>query len=187
MIGQIKESVYTLPSTKYVICDGRELSIEEYPELYSAIGRIYTLTTTASTKFNVPKLTDRVCVGFKSTASKTPVESPGIGVENYGAMGNVGGSNYINLTVPQYPLHYHIGQTGRSTQNDNSGGDKRYYVTDLTIGTVTSYGAAANGNYNGGVTNNAVNNSDYSEEANSQYVENRMRTYNLYKYIQYKN
>lgn len=41
MIGSMTQVRQNLEGVEYLLCDGRELSVEDYPELYNSIGREY--------------------------------------------------------------------------------------------------------------------------------------------------
>ena len=86
--------IYPLASTTvpegFLLCDGKEYSRVEYPELFAAIGTIYG-SGDGSTTFNVPNLQTRVPVGAG---------------EGYD-LGDVGGEETHTLTVDEIPSHIH--------------------------------------------------------------------------------
>ncbi len=77
----------------YMLCDGRELSTTEYPELFEALGTIYG--GDGSNTFRLPNAGGRVVVGYSGTG-------------DYKSVGLTGGADSITLTEKQIPSHKHI-------------------------------------------------------------------------------
>lgn len=96
-------SSQSMPSTKWLLCNGQAVSRTTYASLFARIGTIYG-SGDSSTTFNLPNFTDRVPIGAGST---------------YQA-GSTVGSAEIELTEAQVPLkpHFHgIGDKGGGDDN----------------------------------------------------------------------
>lgn len=91
-----------IPPT-YRLCDGTELEISEYPDLYEVIGDTYNTTpgpdgqphTTTPGKFRLPDLSGRFIVGYRDTDTE------------YNSFGKAGGSKEVTLSEGQLPNHSH--------------------------------------------------------------------------------
>ena len=97
-IGTIIDYGGVVPPAGYLLCDGSEYEISDYPELASALGSTWGTPTTAT--FFVPNLLGRATMGsgqnyFASTS--------GIGL----SAGSYGGSLDIELQRSQIPRHHH--------------------------------------------------------------------------------
>lgn len=79
----------------YVLCNGGQLSIAEYPELYEAIGDKYNTSSTRAGYISVPDLSGRFVVGVDYNDS------------DYSSIGNTGGEKRHQLTVNEMPSHTH--------------------------------------------------------------------------------
>lgn len=87
----------------YALCDGRQLSIKEYPDLYNTLGTTFnnaysangTKYTTTSGFFRLPDLRGRFIVGYDDTDSE------------YNKYGNTGGEKKHTLTIEEMPAHSH--------------------------------------------------------------------------------
>lgn len=93
-IGIIKEyagSVSVLPD-EYLPCDGRVLSVNQYPELFEIIR--YTYGGNGDTQFNLPNFNGRVSVGFNP-------------YNNDYDLGKAGGVEKVKLSLEQMPEHRH--------------------------------------------------------------------------------
>ena len=80
----------TLPSAKYLLCNGQAISRSTYASLFARIGVVFG-NGDGSTTFNLPNLTDRVPVGIGQQYT----------------MGQQIGSKEIALTESNLPLHSH--------------------------------------------------------------------------------
>lgn len=87
--------VSRIPSD-YMLCDGSELQLISYPELYDNIG--VSFGGDGQNTFNLPDLRGRFIVGFDSS-------NP-----DYNAISKekVGGANEVSITVDQMPNHKHV-------------------------------------------------------------------------------
>lgn len=79
----------------YMLCNGSQVSITEYPELYKVIGKTYNNSSTKEGYINVPDLRGRFVVGM----------DPGDG--DYNKLGKQGGEAYHTLHLFEMPLHTH--------------------------------------------------------------------------------
>lgn len=87
----------------YVLCDGREYSITEYPELSKALGTTFNTATnanggaytTTAGYFRVPDLRGRFVVGRHDDDNE------------YKELGAAGGKKSVALTTEQLPEHKH--------------------------------------------------------------------------------
>lgn len=78
----------------YMLCDGRMLLKEEYPELFENIGFMHGLEGVSG--FKLPDLKGRFVVGFDNQHN------------DYKVIGNKGGAENVTLTVDQLANHKHI-------------------------------------------------------------------------------
>lgn len=79
----------------YVLCNGGQVSIAEYPELYEAIGDKYNTSSTKAGYISVPDLSGRFVVGVD------------YGDSDYSSIGNTGGEKKHQLTISEMPSHTH--------------------------------------------------------------------------------
>lgn len=78
----------------WILCDGRNLKISDYPELYSIIGKTYGQSD--SNNFNIPDLRGRVLIGT----------GKGAGLSDF-KIGQQGGEEIHYLTQNEIPSHSH--------------------------------------------------------------------------------
>lgn len=83
----------------YMICDGRLLLIEEYPELYRKIGIRWG--GDGIKNFNLPNKGGRFSVGWT-------------GAGDYVKVGDIGGEEYVKLLAKHLPAHDHTDHLGSS-------------------------------------------------------------------------
>lgn len=76
----------------YMLCDGRDMSVAEYPELFEYIGTIYGGDGVNS--FKLPNAGGRVVVGYT-------------GGGDYDKQGNTGGKESVKLSTAELPEHDH--------------------------------------------------------------------------------
>lgn len=126
-IGSIIYWPSQLMPTGYLLCDGREVAINDYPELYAAIGNIGG-DDVASGNFRLPDMRGVVAGGYHSGL---PNSNPLHG--NFGdQVGN--------------PTHTHTqGKTGAASGNTGS--------TTLTVSQIPSHKHVLRGRYGGGGAN----------------------------------
>lgn len=87
----------------YALCDGRQLSTKDYPELYKALGTTFnnaysangTRYTTTSGFFRLPDLRGRFVVGYHDSDN------------DYKTKGTAGGEKKHALTINEMPSHAH--------------------------------------------------------------------------------
>lgn len=129
-VGDYKLSARSVDYNGWLICNGRMLNVEDYPELYEIIG---TNFGGGEGEFRLPDFTSRVIGMFGVSA----VVGSGLTTRS---RGDEVGNETINLTVPQLPAHNHTGTTA-------SDGSHVHGVTDPghshTYGGVQSQGAAS--------------------------------------------
>jgi microcystin-dependent protein len=95
----------------YVLCDGRQLSTSQYPELYAVLGTRFGYS---SGFFRVPDLRGRFVVGYSDTDS------------DYTTMGSTGGEKKHTLSVAEMPEHRHRIGLGQAWWGGAS--DRRNYL-----------------------------------------------------------
>ena len=105
----------------YALCDGQQLKIEEYPELYGALGTTFNEScdykgdpcATAPGHFRLPDLRGRFIVGYNPSDT------------DYNTYGKAGGEKAHRLTVDEMPAHTHgqnLWAEGRSTWKNGGKG-----------------------------------------------------------------
>jgi len=100
-IGEIRAFGFNFAPIDWTACDGKLLSISQYPALYSAIGTTYG--GDGQTTFAVPNLNGSAIIGQGNGPGLTPRP-----------IGTVVGEPSVTLLVTQIPNHDHV-LTGRST------------------------------------------------------------------------
>jgi microcystin-dependent protein len=81
-----------IPSN-YMLCDGRTLNIDEYPDLFENIGTSFGAVGTS--QFKIPDLREKFIVGYSGNG-------------DYSQIGQTGGLDEVVLTKNQMPVHDHI-------------------------------------------------------------------------------
>ena len=152
--GAIVNFAGSTPPTGWLICDGRELPILEYSNLFDIIG--YTYGNDSSGYFCLPDLSERIPVGKTGST----------------ALGAIGGNNSVTLTTNQLPSHTHTGTI------DSNGAHSHTGTTDLnglhshtnnssdTLGLITANG------------NNTANSVDTSTSEPNLYTSPQALTIN---------
>ena len=95
----------------WMLCDGREISIEEYQGLYDLIGTTYGAGDSAfwaqvfypATTFNIPDLRGRTIIGANDMAG----EQSDVLTIHQASAGQVGGEEMHQLTEAEMPSHSH--------------------------------------------------------------------------------
>lgn len=106
-LGEITMFAGNFAPDGWAICDGSELSIQEFSALFKLIGTTYGgdgLTT-----FALPDLRGRVPIHFG--------QGNGLSARD---MGNKGGLEAVTLTPDQLPNHTHAAQASKSAGNSDS-------------------------------------------------------------------
>ena len=118
-IGDYKYSTNNTDHQGWLWCDGRSLSITDYPKLYNAIGT--TFGSTGSGFFNLPDFQGSVMGSTgQSNASDATTHS----------LGDFTGTETVTLTIPQLPSHTHGGDDLGSTGLTQSAGAHVHSITD---------------------------------------------------------
>ena len=95
----------------WMLCDGREISIEEYQGLYDLIGTTYGAGDSAfwaqvfypATTFNIPDLRGRTIIGANNMGGE---QSDVLAIHS-ASVGEVGGEEMHQLTEAEMPSHSH--------------------------------------------------------------------------------
>ena len=93
IVGEIRLWPSNTPPPGWLICDGSNLSVSTYGELYSLLN--FTYGGTFPSDFAIPDLRGRVPVGRSS------------GDADFGTLGDTGGEKTHTLTVGEMPSHRH--------------------------------------------------------------------------------
>ena len=146
-IGSIVYWPSQLMPTGYLLCDGREVAINDYPELYAAIGNIGG-DDVASGNFRLPDMRGVVAGGYHSgLPSSNPL---------HGNFGDQVGNPTKSLSVANLAKHKHdivysepnanITQKGVSISHDASGSLKTLSVESFVWGnqTANKFGGGSN-------------------------------------------
>ena len=91
-IGAIEAFAGSNPPSGWLICDGKTISKNTYPELFAVIGYTYG---GSGYEFQVPDLRGQVVVGYKSDDS------------GFNSLGKTGGEKTHRLTEAEMPSHKH--------------------------------------------------------------------------------
>jgi len=113
-LGEIRMFGGNFAPRNWMLCTGQLLSIAQYNALFSLIGTTYGGDGT--TNFALPNLQSRVTMGQGNGTGLTPR-----------TLGEVGGQEYITLTIQQIPSHIHalnattaVAADGGQTPGSNS-------------------------------------------------------------------
>lgn len=104
----------------FLLCDGSEVEIDKYPDLYDIIGATYGAGTLGFRTFKLPDLRGRFALGRDNmdnaltvpNVSGAPVDAGGglanrVSGINAQVLGGTGGSNETSLIVDNLPQHTH--------------------------------------------------------------------------------
>ena len=131
-VGDYKYSASNTDFNDWLLCDGRSLSINDYPDLFNVLG---TGFGGLGGNFNLPNFAGRV-LGVIGTAT-TP-NSTG----TLHTLGNNPGEETITLSTLQLPAHNHTGTTDSSGQHTHAitdpGHTHAYFNQPNTINPATS-------------------------------------------------
>jgi microcystin-dependent protein len=111
--GMISEFAGTTIPTGWLLCDGQELKISSYQDLYNILTETGTVFPygantngsggAGSTYFRVPSLKGRIPVGRNSTDTE------------FDTLGEIGGVKTVTLDSTQMPVHSHANTLGSAT------------------------------------------------------------------------
>lgn len=108
-IGSVFQFAGQTAPNKYLLCQGQEVSREDYSDLFNIIGTLYG-EGDGTTTFNIPNISGRVPVGIDSTD------------ELFNTIGNKGGEKEHTLTISEMPRHNHpIGTNANGNAVSGSG------------------------------------------------------------------
>ena len=125
----------------WMLCDGREISIEEYQGLYDLIGTTYGAGDSAfwaqvfypATTFNIPDLRGRTIIGANNMGG----EHSNVLTIHQASAGQTGGEEIHQLTEPELPQSSFSIPTISGTSSSSNQGANGVYFADNGIG----YGA----------------------------------------------
>lgn len=98
-IGDMKSSLVSADHLGWLLCDGREINISAYPQLFGVVGHSFG-STPGSSSFRLPDPRGRV-PGFVGKAENTTWST------NTWKMGDISGEETHLLTLPEMPRHNH--------------------------------------------------------------------------------
>lgn len=102
----------SLPSPKWLICNGSEISRTTYAVLFSRIGTTYGAGN-GTTTFNLPNTSGKFLIG--------------VGVD---PLAGTGGERAHKLTAAELPDHTHVVQMARKDGGDTGAGAQKIYGPD---------------------------------------------------------
>ena len=127
----------------WMLCDGREISIEEYQDLYDLIGTTYGAGDSAfwaqvfypATTFNIPDLRGRTIIGANDMGGE---QSDVLAIHS-ASVGEVGGEEMHQLAEVEMPIHTHAPEGSLVSSFvygavENGNGNNRVFVSELTLG-----------------------------------------------------
>jgi len=123
------------PPTNWLICDGQAISRTTFATLFGVLGTSYGVGDGATT-FNLPDFRGRIVIGNGTGPSLSPR-----------AIGNTGGEEAHQLTIPEMPVHNHdfTAQQPISGSTANGGAPDERSTSQLST-TGTSGGDVAHNN-----------------------------------------
>lgn len=168
----------------YHLCDGSELSIKEYPDLYLAIREVFnnapgpdgTPHTTSPGKFRLPDLKGRFIVGYNTDDT------------DYNSIGNASGEKTHTLTKDEMPAHSHTHDHVHEHRHQHTysmfvgnQGDSKLFSGDYTFENTNSQTSDPTTPYTGGPIDGEshLSNINTSETGNGAAHENRPPYYVL--------
>jgi microcystin-dependent protein len=119
--GSIMQYISNIAPEGWLICDGTELLISEYSNLYNIIGNTYG-ETSDSKYFKLPDFRGRVSVGAGS--------GKGLSTRN---LGELGGEEKHKLTISEMPIHNHNGRTLNGGNHSHNVNDPGHYHIVNTV------------------------------------------------------
>lgn len=168
----------------YHLCDGSELSIKEYPDLYIAIGEVFnnapgpdgTPHSTSPGKFRLPDLKGRFIVGYNTDDT------------DYNSIGNASGEKTHQLTEEEMPAHSHTHDHIHEHRHQHTysmfiggQGEGKLYSGDYAFENTNSQTSDPSTPYTGGPIDgeSKLSNPNTSETGGNQAHENRPPYYVL--------
>ncbi|MGE5362716.1 MAG: phage tail protein [Bacteroidota bacterium] len=130
MVGEIKMVVFNYAPDGWLLCDGRELPVNQYQALYSLIGTQYG--GNGSTTFRLPDLRGRMPLGYGNGTGLTPR-----------TMGAAGGEESHTLTAAEMPSHTHGMQISSATGTSDTPTNSNYIAKNSEG--VKQYSSTASG------------------------------------------
>jgi microcystin-dependent protein len=169
IIGQIFDYAgNTWDDTTYKECNGQTLSSATYSELFSKIGSNWGGN---ATNFALPDLRGRVCIGYYSSKPATPVDATGTTTQNYGRIGNIGGSTSISLKLVETPKHVHLAAYSRGCDHTDGGDRYRMCCGFVAQSTCSDPSRTNNGfQHSGGVDNYDIVCAGNAHENRQKYI-----------------
>jgi len=121
--GVISQYAGSTAPTGYLLCQGQELEISSFSDLYAVVATNYGTLTNGSggagtTHFRIPNLQGRIPVGQDTAQTEFDV------------LGETGGSKTHVLTVDQMPIHTHVQNSHNHTQNSH------FHILNMSTGGV---------------------------------------------------
>ena len=113
-VGSIVSYVMPSPPRGWLNCDGAEINLHIYRDLYNVIGTTFGTTSSPHLTFKLPDLRGRIPLGNGLGAGLTDR-----------VLGNASGHERHTLTVAEMPSHNHTGNTDAS-------GSHNHGITDPT-------------------------------------------------------
>lgn len=92
----------------WLVCDGRDVSINEYPRLYEVIGTKFGISDASDIEFRLPDFRARVPVGYHANRDDREIA-------------DTGGAETHTLTTNEMPSHTHTGTTQESGTHSHTG------------------------------------------------------------------
>lgn len=118
-IGELKWSCMASDFNGWLVCDGRSLSREDYPDLFKVIGTSFGADNGET--FKIPDMRGRVMGGI----------GQGPGLTNR-VMGALLGSETHTLTTNEMPQHVHTGETNQGGLHSHQINDPGHRHTQTT-------------------------------------------------------
>ena len=138
-VGDMKVTARSTAPSKWLLCQGQDVSRSTYSDLFTAIGTTYGAGD-GSTTFNVPDLGGRVVAGKEATATRLTSGVSGVDGETLGAVGGDQNMHEHTHTATQASHSHTMPRAGSGYSA--GGGPQPANATDGTGGTVTSSSAA---------------------------------------------
>lgn len=135
------------PNSDWLVCDGRSLLRDDYPDLFAVIGTVYGSVN--GTEFNIPDLRSRVVIGVGQS----------LPLSDY-VLGAAGGEETHTLSIAETPSHTHV-DAGHTHVDGNATAVVGAAITGVPIpSAVPSVGVTGSGfaNLSSSGSGNAHNN-----------------------------